>query len=148
MTTIDPGIDLRPLGQADANAAITLYNELTFGPQVTENTDFLRVIAHPGTTIHGAFDGTGLIAMATLHLLPNPTWGGRSYGLIENVIVTKSHRKRGIGKALLTHAVQAAWAANAYKVMLMTGKKRGAADFYRAAGFNSEDKTAMVIRRP
>ena len=48
----------------------------------------------------------------------------------------------------MTKAGAQAWAADAFKIMLMTGKKRAAAGFYKAVGFNAEDKTAMVIRRP
>jgi len=145
---MNDAVSLRRLGRADTAGALALYNELTFGPKTADGTRFLAVINHPGTAIYGAFDGSQLVAMVTLHLLPNVTWGGNPYGLIENVIVTQSHRKQGIGKALLQHAVQAAWDADAFKVMLMTGKKRGATGFYEAAGFSSEDKTAMVIRRP
>ena len=105
------------------------------------------MIAHSGTTVFGAFADDRFVAMLALHLLPNVTWNARPYGLVENVITTQSHRKRGIGKALLQHAINRAWVAGAFKVMLMTGKKRGATGFYKAAGFGAEDKTAMVIRR-
>lgn len=86
--------------------------------------------------------------MLTLHLLPNVTWDARPYGLIENVVTVQSHRRRGIGKALMQYSLATAWAAGAFKVMLMTGKKRDAKGFYEAAGFSAEDKLAMVIRRP
>lgn len=141
-------IELRLLGQTDASAALALYNELTFGPKSQDAEAFQTVLRHPGTTIYGAFDGNGLVAMLTLHLLPNVTWGARPYALVENVITTATHRKRGIGKQLMQHAVAQAWAADAFKIMLMTGKKRNAAGFYEAVGFRAEDKTAMVIRRP
>ena len=57
-------------------------------------------------------------------------------------------RMQGVGRALMTHALATAWQADAFKVMLMTGTRRGATGFYTAAGFSPEDKTAMVIRRP
>lgn len=142
------GIAIRPLVVADSAAALALYNELTFGPETNDAGAFEAVLTHPGSTVYGAFDDSALVAMLTLHLLPNVTWGARPYGLIENVITTASHRKRGIGKRLMQHAVTQAWHANAFKIMLMTGKKRAAAGFYEAVGFSSEDKTAMVIRRP
>jgi len=139
---------IRALTLQDTATAIALYNELTFGPDVDDPNAFARVISHNGTQVIGAFDGTELVAMLTLHILPNVTWGARPYGLVENVITTATHRKRGIGKALMQFAISAAWREDAFKVMLMTGKKRGAQGFYAAAGFTSEDKTAMVIRRP
>lgn len=140
-------LQLRVLTTADGAQALALYNELTFGPEVTDINAFYRIIAHDGTRVFGAFVDGALTAMLTLHLLPNATWDARPYGLIENVVTTSSKRRQGIGKALMAYAVNAAWADNAFKVMLMTGKKRDAAGFYQAAGFSSEDKTAMVIRR-
>ena len=86
--------------------------------------------------------------MATLHLLPNVTWNARPYGLIENVVTARSHQRLGLGRAVLKAAVDRAWTANAYKVMVMTGRKRAAKGFYEAFGFTSKDKHAMVIRRP
>ncbi len=44
-------------------------------------------------------------------------------------------------------AIDAAWAEDAYKIMLMTGQKRGARGFYEALGFDCEDKFGMVLRR-
>lgn len=117
-------------------------------PKHTTTTAFLGVLAHAGTTVYGAFEGPALVAMLTLHLLPNVTWGACPYALIENVVTTKTHRNGGIGKQLMHHAIAQAWAADAFKVMLMTGKKRAATGFYEAVGFSTEDKTAMVIRRP
>ncbi|MEL6684752.1 MAG: GNAT family N-acetyltransferase [Pseudomonadota bacterium] len=141
-------VDLRPLTIADGEAALALYNELTFGPQTHDIAAFESILAHPGTTVLGAFDNGRLVAMLTLHLLPNVTWGARPYALIENVITTATHRKRGIGRQLMQHAIAQAWDADAFKIMLMTGKKRAATGFYEAVGFSAEDKTAMVIRRP
>ena len=141
-------VQIRPLEHGDADAALALYNELTFGPKSQNSAAFQAVLAHRGTTILGAFDKGAMVAMLTLHLLPNVTWGARPYALIENVITTATHRKRGIGRQLMEHAIARAWAADAFKIMLMTGKKRAASGFYEAVGFSTEDKSAMVIRRP
>ena len=145
MTT---SVAIRALDRRDTDAALRLYTELTFGPAADDHTAFAAVLAHNGTTVFGAFVDDALVAILTLHLMPNVTWGARPYGLIENVITTSNQQRRGIGKTLMQHAIAAAWDADAFKVMLMTGQKRGAAGFYEAAGFTSEDKTAMVIRRP
>ncbi|PJI91966.1 acetyltransferase (GNAT) family protein [Yoonia maricola] len=142
------GLDIKPLSGADAEDALALYNELTFGPASQDHAAFNAVVTHPGTTIYGAFDHGALVAMLTLHLLPNVTWGARPYALIENVITAATHRRRGIGRQLMQHAIAQAWVADAFKIMLMTGKKRAATGFYKAVGFSPEDKTAMVIRRP
>lgn len=137
----------RCLTAGDAAQALLLYNELTVGPPAKGEVGFLAVLAHPGTEIFGAFEGETLAAMVTLHLLPNALWNARPYGLIENVVTRESHQRQGFGRVALQAAVDAAWAADAYKVMLMTGQAREATGFYEAVGFSSKDKTAMVMRR-
>ncbi len=139
---------LRVLTRADVAAALDLYTELTLGPPCIAPEAFYSVLDHPGTSISGAFTRDGLVAMATLHLLPNVTWNARPYGLVENVVTRADHRKRGFGRAVLEQLLATAWAANAYKVMLMTGQKRGALGFYQSVGFTQEDKHGLVIRCP
>ena len=138
----------RALAPSDAAQALILYNELTVGPPQNDAAAFEAVLAHPGTTVYGAFVGQDLAAMVTLHLLPNVLWNARPYALIENVVTRHEFQRRGLGRRVMEHAVADAWAADAYKVMLMTGQKRGAKGFYEAVGFSSEDKFAMVMRRP
>lgn len=139
---------VRPLGGEDTEASLRLYTELTPGPKEVSADAFYDVLAHSGTTVFGAEGAGTILAMATLHILPNVTWGGRPYALIENVVTDRNHRKRGIGRAVLLGALDQAWRADAYKVMLLTGQNRGARGFYESVGFSAEDKDAMVIRRP
>lgn len=141
------GASVRTLGHADAANALVLYNELTVGPPADDAGVFASVINHPGTSVFGAFLDDKLVSMLTLHLLPNVLWQGRPYALIENVVTLRAFQKRGFGRTVMQTAIAAAWAADAYKIMLMTGQKRGAKGFYEAVGFSSEDKFAMVIRR-
>ena len=138
---------VRALCMADAAQALILYNELTVGPKADHSDGFAQVVQHPGTTVFGAFDGETLAAMVTLHLLPNVLWGGRPYGLVENVVTRASHHRRGFGRAAMQGAIDAAWAAGSYKIMLMTGQGRGATGFYEALGFSSKDKFAFALRR-
>lgn len=138
---------VRPLTAADADQALILYNELTVGPPADSAGPFLQVLDHDGTQVLGAFDGKTLAAMVTLHLLPNAVWGGRPYALIENVVTRSSLRRQGFGRLAMQAAIDAAWAADGYKIMLMTGVGRDATGFYEAMGFSGTDKTAMVLRR-
>ena len=121
---------LRRLAADDAAAAIALYADLFDENPVGTGADFAHVIAHPGTSIWAAFEAGALRAMATLHVLPNMTYGGRPYALIENVVTAKAHRGHGHARAVMEAVIQAAWAADAYKIMLLTGRARGAQGFY------------------
>jgi len=141
-------MELRRLVPEDAEAACALYLELTRSRKVAPPEHFARVLAHPGTTVCGAFTGVTLAGMATLHIMPNMTYGGQPYALIENVVTARSHQGQGVGRAVLARLVETAWAADAYKIMLLTGTARGAQGFYRKAGFDDTDKHGMVLRRP
>ena len=110
-------------------------------------TAFQAIIDHPGTSIMGAEAQGQIVSMATLHLLPNVTYGGRPYGLIENVVTLPAHRGRGFGAAVMHALLDRAWAAEAYKVMLLTGKTYGARDFNEKLGFEADDKFGMTLRR-
>lgn len=88
-----------------------------------------------------------VVTTATLVLVPNLTRGGRPYGIIENVVTATDMRGRGHARAMLAHLVERARAANAYKVMLMTGRKDGATlRFYDGCGFTRGTKTAFEMR--
>ncbi|MCZ4258511.1 GNAT family N-acetyltransferase [Sulfitobacter sp. G21635-S1] len=173
---------VRMLDRADAAQALTLYNELTVGPKASDPAAFGPVIDHPGTQVLGAFAGDRLVAMATLHLLPNVVWNARPYALkrfgiylnhlfaaspfgrtrkvtrdvsslsrnavVENVVTLATCQGQGFGRRVMAAVIDTAWAANAYKIMLMTGVGRDAVGFYEACGFSAEGKTAMVLRRP
>lgn len=141
------GAIVRVLGHADANNALVLYNELTVGPPSDDVGGFFRVIDHPSTAVFGVFVADQLVSMVTLHLLPNVLWNGRPYALIENMVTLRDFQKQGLGRKAMQAAIDTAWDADAYKIMLMTGQKRGAKGFYEALGFSSEDKFAMVLRR-
>lgn len=141
-------MQVAPLVRDDTTAALALYAELTFGPKALAAKDFHKVLDLPGTFVFGAKKAGALQAMLTLHILPNVTWGGRPYALIENVVTAASCQRRGIGAALMEKACDFSWKHGVYKIMLLTGSKRNATGFYEACGFSPEDKHAMVKRAP
>ena len=102
---------------------------------------------YPGSNVFvGCLDNI-LVATCTLVVIPNLTRGGAPYALIENVVTSAIYRKRGYGKAVLSEAINAAWRAGCYKVMLLTGSKLPATlKFYHDVGFE-QNKTGFQIRR-
>lgn len=97
----------------------------------------------------GGYAGSELVASCTLTVIANLTRGCRPYGVVENVVTHTDHRRRGYGKAMLTHALADAWASDCYKVMLLTGRKDHATlRFYEAAGFDAHEKQGFVAKAP
>lgn len=90
-----------------------------------------------------------LVSSCTLAIVPNLSRGGRSYGAIENVVTHTSYRRLGFGRRALAHALDVAWQADGYKVLLATGSKQEATlRFYEGAGFHRAGKTYFEVRRP
>ncbi|WP_299620826.1 GNAT family N-acetyltransferase [uncultured Tateyamaria sp.] len=135
----------RPLTIADHAQVLPLYAVL--GGSSTDPDAFETILSHPGTTIWGSFDGDMLKAMTTLHILPNLTQNGRPYALIENVASLPSARGQGHARDVMQAAINAAWIAGAYKIMLLTGQDTGAKGFYEQFGFRADQKFGMQLRR-
>ncbi|WP_299147015.1 GNAT family N-acetyltransferase [uncultured Tateyamaria sp.] len=138
----------RKLTSDDHDAALALYRTLVGDQEIdTSKTRFATLLAHPGTALIGADHAGTLSAMLTLHILPNITQNGRPYALIENVVTARPVRGRGLGRAVMSAAIQRAWDADAYKIMLLTGQDSTTKGFYTALGFLDDQKHGLQLRR-
>jgi GNAT superfamily N-acetyltransferase len=100
---------------------------------------YSKIIA-AGGAVFGAYRGPEIVGTCTLNVCANLSWSGRPYGIVENIIVSKNERGKGVGKSLLLFARRMAESKNCYKVSLMTAQKNPeTVSFYRSAGF-SDDK--------
>ena len=78
-------------------------------------------------------------------VIPNLTRNIRPYAFIENVVTNEEYRGKGYATECLNYAKEIAINNNCYKMMLLTGtKNESTLDFYKNAGYNSEDKTAFI----
>lgn len=140
---------VRDLGVGDVEALIGLYQHLNAGDASPSQEAVRAVFAHPGLRHFGLCAGEALIASCNLAVIPNLTRGGSSYGVIENVVTHADHRGQGHGQAVIRHAIEQAWAAGCYKVVLTTSRKDPAVwAFYERCDFDGGDKCAFVIRAP
>ena len=86
-----------------------------------------------------------IVSSCVCVIIPNLTRGIRPYAFIENVVTSKDYRGCGYATECLNYAKSIAQKENCYKMMLLTGSKNPKTlDFYRRAGYNSEDKTAFI----
>ena len=91
--------------------------------------------------------GGKLVSSCVCVIIPNLTRGVRPYALIENVVTDEAYRGKGYASGCLDFAKKIAGEAGCYKIMLLTGAKDGKTlDFYRSAGYNSDEKTAFIQR--
>lgn len=143
---------LRPAAPEDLPDLLALYAELNPDDPPMDaamaEAGFAAILAQPGMTIYVAVKDGIPLASCTLVVVPNLTRAGAPYALIENVVTAETARRTGLGRAVLKHAVDTAWQAGCYKVMLLTGRgDTGAADFYTSCGFK-QDKTGFQVRHP
>lgn len=86
-----------------------------------------------------------IVASCVCVVIPNLTRGVKPYAFIENVVTHEAYRGKGYATACLDYAKEIAEKNNCYKMMLLTGSKEEVTlNFYRNAGYNSEDKTAFI----
>lgn len=103
------------------------------------NSDHLKLLV--------ADDNNSLIGSCYLNIILNLTREARPYAVIENVITDAMHRNKGVGKMLITRAVDTAREADCYKVVLMTGRKDDSVHaFYKKCGFVADEKQAYILR--
>lgn len=115
-------------------------------PTAENREQIFNQLKESGGSVLGAVDNGKIVGTCTVNICPNFSWSGRPYAIIENVIVTKDERNKGIGKALLTAAKDYARSKNCYKVALLTGaKEKFVLQFYESAGFD-RSKTGFQVR--
>jgi GNAT superfamily N-acetyltransferase len=144
-------MSLRKAGPDDLPKLLELYQALNpSDPQLTTleaSTVFAAMLGQPGLTVFFAMEDQKPVATATLLVIPNLTRAARPYAFIENVVTLETRRGRGYGRAVVRHAIETAFAANCYKVMLLTGRQRPEVHaFYESCGF-VQNKTGFQIRQ-
>ena len=142
---------IREAVEADFDQAMVLYGDLVGADKVdlgeAGQNHWRSVLQHPGTKVFCLELGGQIGSIITLHVLPNTTYLGRPYALIENVVTLKSLQGRGLGRQLMQHVIDVAWAQDCYKIMLLTGQHVGDRGFYERLGFSADEKYGMTLRR-
>jgi GNAT superfamily N-acetyltransferase len=138
----------RKLEERDFGDVSVLYTALVDDVELApDHVQFSKVISQEGSAIYGAELDGRIVAMATLHVLPNLSKARPVYCLVENVVTLRAFQGQGLGRCVMNAVIEAAWAAGAYKIMLLTGSDAGAKGFYEKLGFSAESKIGMQMRR-
>ncbi len=91
--------------------------------------------------------GNSVVSSCYLNVIPNLTRELHPYAVLENVITDQDFRNKGIGKSIIQYAINMAWEADCYKVMLLTGRKEESTlKFYKSCGFQPGVKTAFIAK--
>ena len=147
-------MEIKELCAADLCDLISLYAHLHASDEplpaqeVVEAT-WQEIQTNKDLRYFGVYIECRLVSSCTLSIIPNLTRGCRPYAVVENVVTHSDFRRQGYARAVLRHALQSAWDANCYKVMLMTGSKNeGTYRFYESVGFDRYAKQAFLAKPP
>ena len=145
--------EIRLAESRDLSEIIALYQQLNSDDPLLVNGHDLKVyeqiLQREGLEIFVLEESGRIVSTCYLNVIPNLTRSARPYAIIENVVTDQAFRGSGYGKRIIQHAIDFAWQAGCYKVMLMTGsKKESTHAFYRACGFSADEKQAYIVRAP
>lgn len=140
---------IREINENDFDGLMNLYTHLHEKdiPNKDERITSIwkEIISDNNHHIIVAEENEKIVSSCVCVIIPNLTRGQRPYAFVENVVTHADYRKKGLATACLNYAKEIAEKENCYKLMLLTGSKdENTLNFYRRAGYNSEDKTAFI----
>ena len=139
---------VRDATEADLPRIVELLAQLALDGRAREASDsaltetyrraFQSVAADPRQRLLVVEARGRLIGTATLIIIPNLSYRGRPYGIVENIVVDAAERGLGYGELLLRTAIDEARQAGCYKLSLTSNKRRKDAHrFYERVGFKA-----------
>ncbi len=140
---------IREITKDDFYGLMKLYTQLHDNPMPEKNSDIMNlwngIVNNKNHHIIVADSDGQIVSSCVCVIIPNLTHDQRPYALIENVITDENYRNKGLASQCLDYAKKIALKENCYKMMLLTGsKKESTLNFYKHAGYNSNDKTAFI----
>lgn len=140
---------IREVTDSDFGGLMELYMQLHDNPMPDKSPEIMElwkcILADKDHHIIVAEADGKIVSSCVCVIIPNLTHNQQPYAFIENVITDEEYRGRGLATQCLNYAKKIAESENCYKMMLLTGsKKESTLNFYRQAGYNSEDKTAFI----
>lgn len=142
-------ISIREATRGDLPGLGAIYGELASGvarvrPERLAAV-FDRLSLYPDYRVWLAFDEGELVGTYALCIVD--TLGDRCApeGLVEDVVVVPQARGKGVGRAMMEHAMARCRAAGCYKLVLSSNLTReGAHRFYDALGFERHGVSFVV----
>ena len=138
---IPPDLIIRPASKADLPDILRLYAQpaLDDGRVIsTEEAEriFERMARYPDYTLHVAVSGKTPVGTFALLIMDNLGHLGTSSGIVEDVAVDPEYQGRGVGGAMMAHAIALCRERGCYKMVVSSNLKRPRAHaFYESLGF-------------
>ena len=139
--TAPSGLAFRPAVEPDLPALLQLLAVLDSDgqpplPLEQARAVFARMATYPDYTVWLAEAGGALVGTYSLLVMDNLGHRGAPEGVVENVAVANDHQGRGIGRAMMQHAMAQCRGRACYKLVLSSNVVREDAHrFYETLGF-------------
>lgn len=135
-----PPFRIRRARRGDSEALASLLRELGH-PEGTDTQTVHWVISHPEIEIFVAGDAQDKpVGMISLSHRPQLRFKGR-IATLDELVVTEAWRRRGVGRALVLHAIERAKVLSVKRLELVAARSRGDVmrQFSEACGFIDAD---------
>lgn len=144
-------VTIREARDADLPAVLALYAQPGMDDGQVLTHDEARAIwqqfaRYPSYRLFVAEDTGGeIVATYALLVMHNLAHRGTPSAIAEDVVVSPTQQGRGIGRALMAHALAQAREAGCYKLALSSNAKRESAHaFYRSLGFQQHGLSFLI----
>lgn len=132
---------IRQAEENDLQQILQLYAQLekdkNCGISITAASDiFSKMKRYPDYSIYVAELNGEIVGTFALAIMDNIAHMGASSGIVEDVVVSEDYRRKGIGKEMMTFAMDICRQKGCYKMALSSNQNRNDAHrFYESLGF-------------
>ena len=104
-----------------------------------------RMDRYPAYAVYVALEDGKVVGSYALLIMDNLRHRGSPSGVVEDVVVHPAWQRRGIGRRMMEHALEACRGAGCYKVTLSSNRRSTAAHaFYASLGFERHGYSFVV----
>lgn len=136
---MDESLTFREANRQDLPRILDLYARALDGRALAVDDAerlFERIQRYPDYRLHLAETDGRLAGTFALLIMDNLGECGTPSGIIEDVVVEPEYQRRGVGRAMMQHALAICRQKGCYKLMLSSNLARsGAHAFYESLGF-------------
>jgi GNAT superfamily N-acetyltransferase len=143
------GYEIQPASEADLASILALYAEVEDDARVISIEEarlvFARMENYPDYRVYVAKSGKSIVGTFALLIIDNLAHMGAPSGVVEDVVVHRDWRGKGVGKQMMQFAMNRCRERGCYKLALSSNLKREAAHrFYDGLGFQRHGYSFIV----
>ena len=135
---------------ADLPRLLDLYTLLDFDPPKKLSLEdarlrFLRYQQYPDYCVYVAESAGAIVGTFAQIMIDSVAHGGKPFGIVEDVVVSRDHQGEGVGKEMMQFAMARCHDKGCYKLMLSSHLKREQAHkFYESLGFEKHGFSFLI----